>query len=697
MSQPYSIEQLEEKLEERVDAVLSSRRTARDPAEKLAAHDREQQDLVLHWVAAAARSNPEMGYQIADLASGVLHNLGADAFERWVLSAMDEFDRAGLRAGIARLRTVDEMAEGQRRPHALALDGVRVVLERFVHGLGGRLLQLEEGAQAYTDTETLWLPGVSERFGTEEENFSLYKATVVHLWAQCYYGTWREARQIRWEEREAGDLARFHRLETLRLDACLQEDLPGIARLQSRLRAACGDDDALAGAWEEARAHLHSGGATTRDSLAWADRLRGEAMPEPCCYQGVLDPAAVRSIWDARTGREKEELQRALAQWTGPEEPQEREQERPQLRVAQEPDAGSDGDPVSLLLDEQPVQPPAEVSRLLTSIHQDFGEIPDEYLVPAGPGQYDAQAQEPSDTDVWKGVYHEEGAFHYPEWDHARGHYRKHWCVLRERVVHPQYDDFAARTVRRHYGLAQHLRKTFEVMRGGQSTHRGEPHGEEVDLDALISALATARAGHEMSRRVFVRQARDERSVAVLFMVDMSGSTKGWVNEVEREALILLCEALERLQDQYAIYGFSGITRKRCELFVVKRFDEAYDEDIAARISGILPQDYTRMGVAIRHLTELLRQVEARSKLLVTLSDGRPEDYTDYRGEYGIEDTRQALMEARHSGIHPFCITIDDTAREYLPHMYGTTNYAVVQNVNLLPKRIADLYRRLTT
>jgi nitric oxide reductase NorD protein len=182
-----------------------------------------------------------------------------------------------------------------------------------------------------------------------------------------------------------------------------------------------------------------------------------------------------------------------------------------------------------------------------------------------------------------------------------------------------------------------------------------------------------------------------------MFLVDMSGSTKGCINDAEREALVLLCEALEVLGDRYAIYGFSGITRKRCELYRVKRFDEPYGDIVRARIAGITPQDYTRMGVTIRHLTHLLGQVEARTKLLITLSDGKPDDYDGYRGEYGIEDTRQALIEAKRLNIHPFCITIDKEARDYLPHMYGPVNYTLVDDVWKLPVRVSEIYRKLTT
>ena len=200
-----------------------------------------------------------------------------------------------------------------------------------------------------------------------------------------------------------------------------------------------------------------------------------------------------------------------------------------------------------------------------------------------------------------------------------------------------------------------------------------------------------------MSDRLFVRQHRAERNIAVAFMVDMSGSTRGWINDAEREALVLLCEALERLGDRYAIYGFSGITRKRCELFRIKTFAEPYSEEVKARISGIRAQEYTRMGFAIRHLTRLLGEVEAANRVLITLSDGRPDDYFDgYRGQYGIEDTRMALLEARRAGVHPFCITIDREARDYLPHLYGAARYIILDDVAQLPFKVSDIYRRLT-
>jgi nitric oxide reductase NorD protein len=285
----------------------------------------------------------------------------------------------------------------------------------------------------------------------------------------------------------------------------------------------------------------------------------------------------------------------------------------------------------------------------------------------------------------------------YDEWDHQRRHYRKNWCTLRELDVAPGDERFVATTLDKYRPQVLQLRRSFEALRGEDRMLRRQPVGDDIDFDAVVAGNADLRSGLELTDRLLMRRQKAERNLAALFMVDMSGSTKGWINEAERESLVMLCEALEVLGDRYAIYGFSGLTRKRCEVFRIKRFDEAYDAAVRRRIAGITPRDYTRMGAAIRHLTTLLGGVEARTRLLVTLSDGKPDDYSDhYRGEYGIEDTRQALIEAHRAGIRPFCITIDSEARDYLPHLYGPVNWTLVDNVERLPLKVAEIYRRLT-
>ncbi len=245
--------------------------------------------------------------------------------------------------------------------------------------------------------------------------------------------------------------------------------------------------------------------------------------------------------------------------------------------------------------------------------------------------------------------------------------------------------------------MIKSIKRRFESLVGAPVVQRHQVDGDEIDVDALIEAHADRQAGRSFSEHVYRRRVDHGRDIAALFLVDMSGSTRGWVNQAEREALVLLCEAFSLLGDRYAIYGFSGRTHKRCDVFAIKAFGDRYDEQVKRRIAGIAPKGYTRLGAPIRCLSRRLAALPARHRLLVTITDGKPEDYRSYRGAYGIEDTRRALTEARRSGINAFCLTIDEAGGDYLPRMYGPANYVVLDDVMQLPYKLADVYRKLTS
>ncbi len=285
----------------------------------------------------------------------------------------------------------------------------------------------------------------------------------------------------------------------------------------------------------------------------------------------------------------------------------------------------------------------------------------------------------------------------YDEWDYKRSGYKKGWCTLNEHGVHPMDEPFVQQTLAKYGGYVASLRKKFELLRSPTRLLRRQKDGDDIDIDAAVEALVDMKEGLAPSEGLYTLLRRDERDIATLFLLDMSGSTKGWINVAEKESLVLMCEALEALGDRYAIYGFSGMTRNRCDYYHIKHFGESYSGEVKRRIAGVLPKDYTRMGPAIRHATSTLSLVDARTRLLIAISDGKPEDYDAYKGEYGIEDTRQALIEARNLGIHAFCITIDRKAHEYLPHMFGAASYTFIDDVRKLPSRITDVYTRLTT
>lgn len=688
-------------LDELLEVEFSFRDTSA-PAAAIAALPGERQAQLISWIQRVASTHVELGYQVACQGVDAQALMNPDTFEAWIFHSMDRYDAEGLRPALLAIEQYRQFAEQQAaRQRGALLQDHEGVLSRFLQGLSGRPLKLTASDSVYTDSETLYLPPLLALLPTPEQNFHHYKTTCALLWAQIQFGSFRPLLSLTAPEPELLQL--YHAMEMLRLEARLQRTLPGLYRELEKTRHILKAPD-LPTDWKALLPQLSQPDLRSGEVLELACRRLGRLAPyPPRSHPVALDLEAVRICMEARIEKErarfKVALNSVLEELQRKSPPEQQDQRRFSKQQQQDPDA-PEGFSIELLLDDMPAPLPDQVQALQRSILLDLGDIPDEYLEPAGPGEYDAallQDQTRDADDVWRGSYHEEGADLYDEWDFQRRHYRKQWCAVREREITPVYDDFTSRTLEKYHGLIKHLRKTFEAMRHENRLLKRQPQGDDVDIDALVEALSDAHLGFEMTDRLLTRMQRDERDIAVVFMVDMSGSTKGWINDAERESLLLLCEALESLGDRYAIYGFSGMTRKRCELFHIKYFEEPYGELVQARISGIEPQDYTRMGFAIRHLSKVLQTTEAKTRILITLSDGKPDDYDSYRGQYGIEDTRRALIEARRSGIHPYCITIDEEARDYLPHLYGPAAYSVVDDVRALPLKVSDIYRRLTT
>ena len=294
-------------------------------------------------------------------------------------------------------------------------------------------------------------------------------------------------------------------------------------------------------------------------------------------------------------------------------------------------------------------------------------------------------------------------AVRYPEWDQGIDDYRLNWCRVVERATEEGSGDIVGATLSAHGTEVSALRRFFESLRPpGLRRVPGQADGDELDVDAAVRMCAEQAAGAGLSDRIYVRRERKERDVAAAFLVDVSGSTSRQLDngrrviDLEKEGLVLLCEALDAVGDQYALYGYSGQGRRQVDFFVVKDFDDQLSGKAAQRLGGLAPMRQNRDGAAIRHATAKLLAREARTRLLVLISDGRPLDdgYTD---EYSLEDTKVALHEARQRGVHPFCITIDREAGGYVRRMYGDVQFAVIDHLEALPKRLPQIYQRLTT
>ncbi|MBD3618206.1 MAG: VWA domain-containing protein [Chromatiales bacterium] len=289
------------------------------------------------------------------------------------------------------------------------------------------------------------------------------------------------------------------------------------------------------------------------------------------------------------------------------------------------------------------------------------------------------------------------GRYRYPEWNHRRQAYLPDHClVLTDRQAEGEDwvpDEATRRRIRR-------VRREFEALRPRRELLRAQLDGNELDTDALIRARCDLAATGESGDRFYLATRAQARDLAVSILVDVSLSTDAWLDDrrvldVEKEALLVLGHGLAGCGDDYAIHSFTSHRRHRVWVNTLKDFEEPMGERVTRRIAALQPGHYTRMGPAIRHVTAGLAERPNRHRLLLVLTDGKPNDTDYYEGRYGIEDTRKAVLEARRQEVRVFGVTIDREAQQYIPHLFGRGGYAIVNRPEHLALALPGIYRQI--
>jgi hypothetical protein len=310
----------------------------------------------------------------------------------------------------------------------------------------------------------------------------------------------------------------------------------------------------------------------------------------------------------------------------------------------------------------------------------------------------DPDAASPAAEDV------NAAAFRHREWDVRLGDYLQDHVRVLEREAPAGNPDFYAEVLERRHGLVFRIRRAFEMLRPqGLQILRRWPEGDAFDHRALIDYAVDRRIGRTPSDRLYVKRLKEERDVAVLLLVDLSHSTRNLVAgtadtsvlDVEREAIVLFCEALQTVGDTFAVAGFSGTGRLSVDYWRVKDFEEAVDETVMGRIGSLSPQRNTRTGAALRHATAQLAAAPAKVRILLLLGDGFPND-ADYKREYAIADTRKAVSEAAARRIHARALTVNIAGDARLDDTYGSLQHNVLSDVRELPDRLLRMYGALT-
>ena len=281
----------------------------------------------------------------------------------------------------------------------------------------------------------------------------------------------------------------------------------------------------------------------------------------------------------------------------------------------------------------------------------------------------------------------------YPEWDVFRRRYRADWCTVLEADVPPAREASPAPDGRS-------LRRPLARLGLDLERRRRELQGAEIDIDAAVDALVQRTSGTAPDDAIYIDSLRARRDLSVLVLLDCSGSagepsaSGPPVHELQRAAAAALTSALHDLGDRVALYGFRSQGRTAVHVLPVKRFENAFDAGVLARLGALEPGAYTRLGAAIRHGSAVLEAHGGTPRrLLVVLSDGFAYDH-GYSGEYGEADARRALAEARRRGTGCLCLSIGaSTDVDALRRVFGTAAHASLPRVEMLHGVVGPLFR----
>ena len=283
----------------------------------------------------------------------------------------------------------------------------------------------------------------------------------------------------------------------------------------------------------------------------------------------------------------------------------------------------------------------------------------------------------------------------YAEWDVESNAYRQAAARIIEEDASFGPADAVEKITQLHRVRLQAIRREFQRLKLDRRWLHGQHDGPELDYSRMVRACVDQHAGVEPDRNLYMRLQRAREPLTVLTLVDLSGSTKGDVLPEQQKAIVFFAEALGALGVPHAFFGFRSEGPQSCRFLRIQTWNDD-SSDVAKRMGSLTAKGGSRLGVFIRHASTLLAQRPEGHRLLLILSDGRPEDRDGYRGVYGLADSAMAVREALSSGIFVHCLSLDVRSSDYLPRVFGPHGYTTVARANDLPEVLPAVFRSVS-
>lgn len=206
------------------------------------------------------------------------------------------------------------------------------------------------------------------------------------------------------------------------------------------------------------------------------------------------------------------------------------------------------------------------------------------------------------------------------------------------------------RMTRRNIEMLSDILKRALMLRSQQESCAAE-NGQVVPA----KLWNVGRTGNKMLFEKVIK--RDSSDFVVDVLIDASGSQRLRQSQVALQAYII-SEALSNVGIPHRVMGFCTFW----DYTVMRRFRE-YDEGREAndRIFEFYGSSNNRDGLAVRAAALSLQERGEEHKILIVLSDGRPNDIivnrpnsknpAPYFGDYAVRDTAYEVRKLRNAGI----------------------------------------------
>lgn len=208
----------------------------------------------------------------------------------------------------------------------------------------------------------------------------------------------------------------------------------------------------------------------------------------------------------------------------------------------------------------------------------------------------------------------------------------------------------------------------------------------------------TWRAEHLGDGRIFERREREAAGdLSVDILLDASNSQKERQETVSSQGYII-AESLTRCGIPCRVCSFCSMTGYT----IINIFRDYTETSRNARIFDFVSNGCNRDGLAIRAMTELMRRSPYEHRLLIILSDVKPNDvsrmpsagedrFVDYNGEAGVANTAAEVRKARADDISAVCVfTGEDDDLPSAKLIYGG-DFARIQSMDMLAETVGKL------